>query len=114
MFMSKKLMKIGRKKVMLLSLITTVITLITMGASYYLKDEPTWFFIVNLIARAFMGMARSGYGSATFAYGPMLWPEKVAKIIGLLESATGLGLMMGPIIGALISYAFSSSEELKY
>lgn len=38
-----------------------------------------------------MGMARSGYGSATFAYAPMLWPHKVEKMIGLLESASGLG-----------------------
>lgn len=61
-----------------------------------------------------MGMARSGYGSATFAYAPMLWPHKVPKMIGMMESATGLGLMMGPIIGAGISAAFSFNEALKY
>lgn len=50
-----------------------------------------------------MGMARSGYGSATFAYAPMLWPDKVPRMIAMMESATGLGLMMGPIIGAGIA-----------
>jgi MFS family permease len=74
MFMSKYLMNLGRKRVMLLSILTTIITCFIMGISYYLKYHKTWFFIVNLIARGFMGMARSGYGSATFAYAPMLWP----------------------------------------
>lgn len=61
-----------------------------------------------------MGMARSGYGSATFAYAPMLWPNKVERIISVIESATGLGLMFGPIIGAGISYLFRYDESLSY
>lgn len=72
------------------------------------------FFFVNLVCRSFMGMARSGYGSATFAYAPMLWPEKVERTIGMLESATGLGLMSGPLIGALIKNCFGSNESLGY
>lgn len=64
------------------------------------------FFVVNLVSRALMGMARSGYGSATFAYGPILWPHKVERIISMIESATGLGLMFGPLIGAGINYLF--------
>jgi len=59
-------------------------------------------------------MARSGYGSATFSYAPMLWPNKVERIISMIESATGLGLMFGPIIGAAISYAFRYNESLSY
>lgn len=74
MVMSKYLMNFGRKKVMLVSLFVTVLTLIGMGLSYLIKGTPIAFFIVNLICRSFMGMARSGYGSATFAYAPMLWP----------------------------------------
>lgn len=31
-----------------------------------------------------------------------------------MESATGLGLMMGPIIGAGISAIFAYNEALKY
>lgn len=100
MLMSKHLMKIGRKKIMLGSILTTIITLFIMGVSYNFREVKFLFFIVNVIARGFMGMARSGYGSATFAYAPMLWPEKVEKMIGLMESATGLGLLFGPLIGA--------------
>lgn len=114
MIMSKYLMNFGRKTVMLWSLIVTILTCFGMGISWYLKESNTWFFIVNLICRAFMGMARSGYGSATFAYAPMLWPHKVEKMIGMMESATGLGLMLGPIIGAGISFAFSFNEPLSY
>ena len=81
---------------------------------YYLKYTSTGFFISNLVCRGFMGMARSGYGSATFAYAPMLWPEKVPRMIAMMESATGLGLMMGPIIGAGIAGIFGDNEELRY
>lgn len=77
MVMSKYLMKFGRKNVMLGSLITTILTCVGMGACYLLRDDKDSFFAVNMICRSFMGMARSGYGSATFAYAPMLWPEKV-------------------------------------
>lgn len=70
-------MNFGRKKVMVVSLLVTILTCIGMGASYFLNKSNDWFFAVNLICRAFMGMARSGYGSATFAYAPMLWPHKV-------------------------------------
>lgn len=114
MVMSKYLMNFGRKKVMVASLLVTILTCMGMGASYYLKASNNTFFGVNLICRAFMGMARSGYGSATFAYAPMLWPHKVPRMIAMMESATGLGLMMGPIIGAGIAGMFGSNEELRY
>lgn len=114
MVISKFLNSFGRQKVMLLSIVVTILTSIGVGLSYLLKDSPTAFFVVNLVCRALMGMARSGYGSSTFAYAPMLWPTKVERMIGLMESATGLGLLMGPFIGIAIAAIFTFNEGLKY
>ncbi len=60
-----------------------------LGASYYLNNHPNWFLAVGLISRFFMGAARAGYGATTFAYAPLLWPDKVKRMIGILESCTG-------------------------
>jgi MFS family permease len=86
---SQFMQKIGRRNLMWISLFTTVITLIMLGASYYLNNHPNWFLAVGLISRFFMGAARAGYGATTFAYAPLLWPDKVKRMIGILESCTG-------------------------
>lgn len=56
-----------------------------------------------------MGCARSGYGSTTFAYAPLLWPKKVPRVIGIMETATGMGLMLGPVIGSGLYEALGGS-----
>ena len=81
--------KLGRRPIMLVSLITTVLTLVGLGLSYYLNKSDSAFLAVGLITRFFMGAARSGYGATTFAYAPLLWPNKVPTMIGILETCTG-------------------------
>lgn len=34
-------------------------------------------------------MARAGYGSTSFSYATLLWPENIEKYIGIIESCTG-------------------------
>mmetsp|Transcript_121397 Transcript_121397/g.170710 ORF Transcript_121397/g.170710 Transcript_121397/m.170710 type:complete len:173 (-) Transcript_121397:1129-1647(-) len=74
----KILMIFGRKKMMLLCLFVSAITITAMGMTYLLQDNQALFLTVALTSRFFMGMARSGYGSTTFAYAPILWPHKTA------------------------------------
>lgn len=74
LIVAKFMVKMGRRNLMGGSLIVTVMTLILMGVSYYTEGISSLFLIIGLVARFFMGCARSGYGSATFAYAPLLWP----------------------------------------
>lgn len=107
LLVAKFMVRMGRRNLMCGSLIVTVITLILMGISYYMENSHGLFLATGLIARFFMGCARSGYGSTTFAYAPLLWPEKVPRVIGIMETFTGLGLMLGPLIGAGIFESIS-------
>ena len=89
LFIGKYLVKIGRRKVMLISLIVTVITLFALGLTYELRFHSNWFMVVSLVSRFIQGMARSGYGSTSFAYCPLLWPNKIERMIAIIESCTG-------------------------
>lgn len=57
-----------------------------------------------------MGATRSSYGATTFAYAPLLWPKSVPFIISIMESCTGLGLMLGPMIGGGIFSIFKDTD----
>jgi predicted MFS family arabinose efflux permease len=89
LLVAKFMVRMGRRNLMWGSLVVTVITLILMGTSYYMEKSHGLFLAVGLLARFFMGCARSGYGSTTFAYAPLLWPEKVPRVIGIMETFTG-------------------------
>lgn len=113
LIVAKFMVKLGRRNLMWGSLVVTVLTLVLLGVSYYMTSNSGLFLAVGLISRFFMGCARSGYGSTTFAYAPLLWPEKVPRVIGIMETFTGLGLMLGPLIGAGI-FAAIPDENWKY
>ena len=79
----------------------------TLGSYAVVTFIPTnlnWLFVTCcIIMRIFQGAGRAAYSTVVFAYVPILWPEAVQKHIGILESLTGLGVVLGPIIGGLIS-----------
>jgi len=58
-------------------------------------------------------MARSGYGTTYFSYIPLLWPTKVPQMIAIVEISTGLGIMLGPIIGSGF-YSIFDNPSMKY
>ena len=43
-----------------------------------------------------MGIGTSGFTTTYIAYIPLLWPTKVPEMIALIETTTGLGVMVGP------------------
>ena len=51
LFIGKYLMVLGRKKIMFVSLIISVITLVALGLCYELRYEKNWFMIVSLASR---------------------------------------------------------------
>lgn len=53
--------------------------------------------------RIFQGVGRAMYSTVVFAFVPILWPDAIQKHIGILESLTGLGIVIGPIIAGALS-----------
>ena len=46
------------------------------------------------------GTGAAFFGTSFLAYVPMLYPNKVEKMIGISELAAGFGFLIGPITGS--------------
>lgn len=97
-----KMMKFwGRKKILAISLILQAIGLILFGAVIHI-DSYAVFITISVIARGIQGIGLGAYGAIAYAYLPLLYPDSVEKTIAFMELLTGLGLMLGPLIGGVL------------
>ena len=97
-----KMMKLwGRKKILTISLILQAIGLILFGAVINF-DNYAVFIAISVIARGIQGIGLGAYGSIAYAYIPLLYPDAVEKKIAMMELITGLGLMLGPLLGGAL------------
>ncbi len=96
--------RIGRKPVLLLGLVGAIIG--------YLWTAMADTLTSLLVARAFTGLC-SGYLAAAFAYvGDVSTPTSLARRMGLLGAAFGLGFAAGPFLGGLLGRAADGSATL--
>lgn len=105
--------KLGKKNLMFWGLVIQSLTIITFGVVYYIEDE-TIFIVVSMFARFWQGASRSAYGAATFGYVPQLWPTTVQKKIGIMETMTAIGLVLGPMIGSVLYSMAGGNKALAY
>ncbi|MBC7451785.1 MAG: TCR/Tet family MFS transporter [Cytophagales bacterium] len=90
----------GRRPVLLFSLFGLGIDYIFMAFSPTLA----WLFIGRFIA----GIAGASFTTATAYIADISEPEKRAQNFGLVGAAFGLGFIIGPVIGGLVSDDFGS------
>ena len=90
--------KIGRKKVLMLSLIGTFIgyVLFSVGVHYA-------FISLLFISRALDGFTGGNISIAFSAVSDVSKPEEKAKNFGLVSMAFGLGFIVGPFLGGVLS-----------
>jgi DHA1 family tetracycline resistance protein-like MFS transporter len=87
--------KYGRRPVLLISLVGSVVTYIWLGFAESL--------MMLFIARAFNGFMAGNIATA-FAYiSDITTPENRAKGMGVIGAAFGLGFIMGPAIGGILA-----------
>jgi len=97
-----KMMKLwGRKRILTISLILQAIGLILFGVVINI-DSYSIFITISVIARGIQGIGLGAYGSIAYAYLPLLYPNSVEKKIAFMELITGLGLMLGPLLGGAL------------
>lgn len=86
-------------------IIGLLISFFTLGSYSIVTFVPNkeLFIIICIFMRIFQGFGRAMYSTVVFAMVPVLWPEAIQKHIGILESLTGLGVALGPIIGGTLS-----------
>jgi len=85
----------GRRPVILLSLLGS-------GLDYFLlafAPSLTWFFVGRVIA----GITGANFSAASAYIADVSPPEKRAANFGLVGAAFGLGFIIGPVLGGLLS-----------
>jgi predicted MFS family arabinose efflux permease len=87
--------RIGRRPVLLVSIAMTALAF----AIYGLADS----FAVLLVSRAFAGAATANIAIAQAYVADVTPPEGRARGMGLIGAAFGLGFVLGPAIGGLLS-----------
>lgn len=91
--------RIGRRPVMLVSIFFSAITMAALGAGLAWSDTIFWLFV----ARSLSGCATANIGTASAYIADITTPEERVKGMGLIGMAFGLGFLLGPGIGGVLS-----------
>lgn len=87
--------RVGRRPILLLSMIATACSMAMLGFA----SSLTWLFV----ARAFGGIATSNLAVAQAYIADTTTKESRAKGMGLIGTAFGLGFVLGPFFGGMLS-----------
>lgn len=97
--------RVGRRPVLLLSLLGTSAGFFMMGAAQTL----VWLFIARIID----GISGGNIATAQAYIADVTAPEERSKAMGLIGAAFGLGFIFGPAIGGLLTH-FSISAPFYF
>ncbi len=87
--------RIGRRPVLLVSIAMTAVAFLVYGLA--------GTFVVLLLARLFAGIATANIAIARAFVADVTPPEGRAKGMGLIGAAFGLGFVLGPALGGILS-----------
>jgi len=90
--------KFGRKKILAISLAGTCISYILFAVGIIIKNIPLLF-----ISRAFDGITGGNISVAQAVVADVTTPENRSKNFGLIGSAFGIGFILGPFLGGILS-----------
>ncbi len=96
--------KVGRKKVLLLSLIGTLIGYVLFSVGVHNS-----MIVLLFISRGLDGFTGGNISIAFSAVSDVSKPEDKARNFGLVSMAFGLGFIVGPVVGGVLSDATISS-----
>ena len=91
--------RVGRRPVLLVSLIGTSAGFLLMGIAPALSGVLVWLFIARIID----GISGGNISTAQAYIADITSPEERTKAMGLIGVAFGLGFILGPAIGGIMS-----------
>ncbi len=91
--------RVGRRPVLFVSLLGTAVGFIIMGAAGALA----WLFVARLID----GLSGGNIGTAQAYIADVTRPEDRSAMMGMLGAAIGVGFVIGPAIGGILSSKIS-------
>src|SRR6185312_8888278 len=78
-----------------------IIAIIGLGSLTYVEETST-FVIFSFIWEFLCGIGAGVNATSTFAIVATHYKEEREKAIGMIESSSGVGLLMGPFFGAIL------------
>lgn len=81
--------------------------MLLIGVSIWTTDLP--FFLVGISARILSGLGYAcAYTVSTLSIGVAIaqtdYPDQLNEVLGMIEFAAGLGMMVGPAVGSFVYY----------
>lgn len=108
--------KVGRSNLIRLGVVCMGISFVMLGAAEAIEDPDT-FILISLITRFVQGFSSSAIQTTCYSISTNFYPDHKEALVGYIEAVTGVGLILGPLIGtalysvggyAFTFYAFSS------
>lgn len=106
------LQKVGRKNFIIIGHLIMILASIGFGLLVYIENDIAFFWI-SIGLRVCQGLGDACASIAIFSIIGTDYSEDQELYFGYLESAVGVGLMIGPVIGQLI-YNVAGFEKTFY
>jgi MFS family permease len=96
----------------MLGLILMGVSFLAFGAIGGIESQA-WFIATALVSRLCQGLASVSVQVTCYSIAANFYPDRKGMMIGLLEAAQGLGLMLGPLLGTAL-YAVAGYNFMLY
>lgn len=80
------------------------------GATEFIRDDDMYFYVA-LIMRFIQGTGNALVQTACYAVITFVYSDNREKYLGYAEAVTGIGLMLGPVIGGPLYLTFGYFES---
>lgn len=91
--------RVGRRPVLVWSVAATAVGMVGLGVALLYASTVAWLFV----ARAASGIATANLGTASAYIADVTKPEERSKGMGMIGMAFGLGFIVGPAVGGVLS-----------
>ena len=103
-YIGKNLQKVGRKNVMIASFAATALSMLILSPIEYC--EKVTVIILSFVSRIVAGIGVGFMFTSITTVFVSDYPDKMHIMIGRMEVAVGVGLILGPLIGTAL-YSFN-------
>lgn len=97
----KYMNQVGRKKVLTVGLFLTGLGTLLIGMLDFGGKQET--MIISFCSRIIAGIGAGMSMTASSAILVIEYPTEIDRVIGWFEASSGLGLLLGPVVGSLLS-----------
>ena len=108
-FSGKIVDKVGHKIVLILSIIFMSDCTVSFGLINRIESE-SYVIAIACLLRFGQGSAYGAANTAVYSFCAQAYPDDVEKSISIMEGVTGIGFMLGPILGSYIYHWIGFSK----